>query len=89
MLDGPLRDRDIRKPDLVTIPMSLLQVLEQDVWVLTLIGSFLDCLLDEVSKDPEASRPRGNLWWPSRTSRSLEGERSGTCFVGPLCWMLI
>ena len=58
-LDGPFRDCDVRKPESVTIPSSMLQRLEQDARVLTLIGSFLDCsgfstnsLLDEASLDP-------------------------------------
>ena len=65
-VDVPLRDRDVREPETVTIPTSLLQRLEQDARILTMIGSFLECsgfsansLLDEVSQDPrdyEATR---------------------------------
>ena len=52
---GPFRDRNVHEPESVynTIPSSMLQ---QDVRVLTMIGSFLDCsgfsaksLLDEAS----------------------------------------
>ena len=42
-VDGPLRERNVCEPDSVTIPTSMLQRLEQDARVLTMIGSFLDC----------------------------------------------
>ena len=73
-VDGLLRDRDIREPDSVTIPTSMLQYLEEDARVLTMIGSFLDCLgfsanslLYEVGQDPTASQ----------TMRQLLGALSG------------
>ena len=63
VLDGPFCE-----PESVTIPTSIGQCLEQDAQVLTLIGSFLDCsgfsansLLDEASKDPEASETTRRL----------------------------
>ena len=43
MIDGPLRDPNVREPDSVTIPTSMLRRLEQDARVLTMIGSFLNC----------------------------------------------
>ena len=47
----------MHEPDSVMIPMSMLQWLEMDARVLTMIGSFIDCsgylansLLDEASQ---------------------------------------
>ena len=64
----PFRDHDVHEPESVTIPSSILQRLEQDAGVLTMIGSFLDCsgylvnsLLDEAVLDPEASETTRQL----------------------------
>ena len=68
VLDGPLKDHDVRKPEMVSIPRSFLQHLEQDARVLTLISSFLDCsgfsansFMEEASKDPGASKSTRQL----------------------------
>ena len=60
VLDGPFRDHNICELESVTIPTYMLQHLEQDAQMLTMISSFLDCsgfsvnyLFDEASKDTE------------------------------------
>ena len=94
VLDGPLRDRGVKEPDMVSIPRSLLHRLEMDVRVLTLVSSFLDCsgysansLLDEARGDPEASESTRQLMEALSASRSLQARRQGTCLVERLRWI--
>ena len=91
VLDGPFQDRDIREPETVTIPTSLLQHLEQDAWVLTLIGSFLDysgfsanSLLDEASKDPEASETMRQLVVTLLDLKKSRGRAAGHLLCGAI-----
>ena len=42
-VDVPLKARDIREVEFVSVPLRMLQYLEQDWHILTMVGSFLDC----------------------------------------------
>ena len=92
-VDGPLREHDVREPDSVTIMTSMLQRLEQDARVLTMIGSFLDCsgfsansLLDEASRDPRASETTRQLVSALSGLEKSRGRRFSTFSAPPLHW---
>ena len=91
VLNGPFRDRDICEPESVTVSTSILQCLEQDVRVLTLIGSFLDCsgfsansLLDEATKDPGASETTRQLVVALSDLEKSRGRAAGHLLCGAI-----
>ena len=42
-LNAPLRACRLKGQDSLSVSLAIIQRLEQDAWVMTMIGSFLDC----------------------------------------------
>ena len=74
----------MRERESVTIPTSMLQRLEHDALVLSMIRSFLDCsgfsangLLDEASRDPVASETTRQLMCALSGLEKSRGKAGG------------
>ena len=66
IIDAPLRVCNLKEHESLNLPVSTIQRFEQDVQVLTMVGSFLDCL------GTMLTRPEAIL---------NEGPSEGTCWL--------
>ena len=78
-IDAPLKVRELREAELLSVPLVTVQRFEQDAHILTMVGSFLDCygttsthLLEEVSLNEGAAQGIRQL---IRTLLELECSR--------------